>query len=142
MASSGFHANTLSETPYYLPVQPADSFVNRDPFNDYTAFTVNAIEPRVQTTAMKFGQKHIHDNPMGQKYIGSLQNDRIMPPTFTVPSFTPAIEPVDSVEATEAPAEPVAVAKPAQAGSGRMNVTEHIAPHDFPRPYGQAHLKF
>lgn len=136
--------NRLHEKPYENPVLPSDSVIAEDPYYNWAAFAPRPVTGKPQTGPIKFGQDHIRDNPLGQKYVGSLQSDRIHPTPFVIPAPTRAepIEPVDTVKATEEKPVEVAPVKPEQKGTGRTTITEHIAPHDLPRPFAPAKLVF
>lgn len=139
--SNGLFPNTLHEMVYKNPIVPADSYITRDVGKNWGAFAPRPITGKSFSGPIRFGQDHINDNPLGQKYIGSLQADRIFPATVNVPKGLP-VESNITPEATVEKPEKVAVVKAEQKGSGRMRATEHIAPHDLPRPFAFAKLIF
>lgn len=135
--SSGLFPNSKNEMPYKNPILPADSYIVRDVGKNWGAFAPRPITGRVQTGSIMYGQKHVHDTPLNQPVAGSLYGFRLEPSTVNIPRAI-TIESNDELPATvDAP-----VKVEAQKGSGRTRATEHIAPHDLPRPFAFAKLIF
>ena len=135
--SSGLFPNSKIEMPYKNPILPADSYIVRDVGKNWGAFAPRPISGSAQTGPIKYGQKHVHDTPLNQPVPGSLYGFRMEPASVNVPRPI-TIEANDAMPATEE--APVKVE--AQKGSGRSRKTEHIAPHDLPRPFAFAKLIF
>jgi hypothetical protein len=139
--SSGLFPNTTSESGYRVPILPSDSIISDDPYMNWKAFAPPPLATHGQPAPIKYGQDHLNDTPVGQRFVGSLEASRIMAPSLRIPSIAPPPMDIDTVEATEAVATPVVVEKQ-QAGKGHMRRTEHIAPHALPAAFAGSKLIF
>lgn len=97
--SSGLFLNTRKISKYEVPSEPAESFINRDPYHDWAGFGPPSLSSfKAQPAPIKYGQKFHFDNPLGQPAPGQLVGPRILAPVVYVP------KPVNAVAAEEASA--------------------------------------
>lgn len=85
MASNGLYPNTKNQLQFKPEIVPDDFVIGPDPYVKYTAFIPPSLSDfKPQPSQMKYGQRYITDNPLGQQIPGVLYGPPIRVKTVDI----------------------------------------------------------